>query len=196
MPYRDRELGCEGADELPADATRGDLLKRGLDRITMATPYETFLAELKTIPWFANLGKPLPDQGIQRINEWKEWGGPETEPNEVFFQGLQLLRNNCEGRHRFQKKDLKKVWDDVYGQVVKAAAEPVPYDETEDAWHAPTAAVWDAAFTAACMALFLYVNDPLPVFLEEHWAWFKKGHWHCGFAKLDDAGQPSVPVVY
>jgi hypothetical protein len=162
----------------------------------MPTPHETFIDELKTVPWFANLGKPLPDQGIQRIGGWTEWKGPESEPNEIFYSSLQLLRTGCEGRHRYQKDKLKKVFDEVYGQVVKAAAGPVPYDPDEDIWHGPTAAVWDAAFTAACMALYLYVADPVPVFLEEHWAWFKKGHWHCGFAQIDDSEQPSVPVIF
>lgn len=163
---------------------------------TMPTPYESFLDELKTVPWFANLGKPLSHEGIRRIQNWGDWDGPESEPNEIFYSALQLLRTGCEGRHRFQKDELKKVFDEVYGQVAKSAAKPVPYDPDEDIFHPPTAAVWDAAFTAACRALFLYVKDPPPPFLEEHWAWFREGHWHCGFAELDDSGQPSVPVVF
>ena len=39
---------------------------------------EDFVAKLKSIPWFANLGKPIaPGLGVKQIHDWSEWPGPE-----------------------------------------------------------------------------------------------------------------------
>ena len=48
------------------------------------TSVETFLRQLETIPWFANLGKPTSrDEEVFRIYHWHTWPGPEDPGSEL-----------------------------------------------------------------------------------------------------------------
>ncbi len=79
---------------------------------------------------------------------------------------------------------LKELWDEVLQEVLQTASESVPYDANQDTWHAPTAAVWFAAWTAALVVSHLFLSRPLPVDLLTQWRWFVEGRWPC--AKLHE----------
>jgi hypothetical protein len=78
----------------------------------------------------------------------------------------------------------------IHAAVLRAAASRVPYDPTEDYYHAPNAAVWEAAWTAGLVGLCLQTGRPIPPELREVWSWFARGHWPFGYAWLRDECGP------
>ncbi|MFN3652284.1 MAG: hypothetical protein ACK47B_22120 [Armatimonadota bacterium] len=57
----------------------------------------------------------------------------------------------------------------------------MPYDPEQDCFHAPTQAVWHAAWTAGLVALCCFLGQPVPPELASQWHWFSEGHWPCGW---------------
>jgi hypothetical protein len=78
--------------------------------------------------------------------------------------------------------ELKEMWDEVLQEVLRTASESVPYDSNQDTWHAPTTAVWFAAWTAALVVAHLFLSRPLPVDLLTQWRWYVEGRWPCAYA--------------
>ena len=46
----------------------------------------------------------------------------------------------------------------------------MPFDPEQDAWHAPTQCVWDAAYCAGLIGCFVALEWSVPDDLQEHWA--------------------------
>jgi hypothetical protein len=71
----------------------------------------------------------------------------------------------------------------------------VPFDADQDAWHAPTQCVWDAACWTALVACVLACGWAVPEDLVEVWNWYAAGHWPSGFA--DEPGDgPGRQLAY
>jgi hypothetical protein len=77
--------------------------------------------------------------------------------------------------------EAKQLWERIHAVVFRDAAPSIPYDPKEDCWHAPTQAVWDAAWTAGLVGLCLLLGRPLPPELSEQWKWYLAGHWPCAW---------------
>lgn len=148
-----------------------------------------FIAQLEEVPWFSNLGRPVSsEEEVVRIATWDDWPGPE-EPAilELSSRQQELFDEIMEGAGE-QAPQLKMAWDEVHAVVFRTASVRVPYDPAEDAWHGPTAAVWQAAWTAGLIALCLQTSRPIPAELEEQWSWYVRGHWPSGYASWTDDG--------
>jgi hypothetical protein len=144
---------------------------------------DDFLVQLAAVPWFSNIGRTTPpDAGVERISAWEDWPGPE-EPaiTELSLRHQALFDAIMEGAGE-QRAALSELWDRIHAAVFRAAAPRVPYDPKQDAWHGPTTAVWQAAWTAGLMGLCLQTGRPIPQELLDQWSWFARGHWPSGFA--------------
>ena len=162
------------------------------------TAVEAFLAELATIPWFARLGHPLPEGDVARIRDWDEWAGPEEESGRIIALSLrhQEWHDALLAAHPERRAELEALWSRVTGRVMGSATKSVPYDPEADAWHGPTAALWQAVWTAGLSAWHLACDEPLPADLAQQWAWYARGHWPCGYAYLKADGEPGPLQVY
>jgi hypothetical protein len=61
---------------------------------------------------------------------------------------------------------------------VETIAEFVPgYSASKDTWHAPTAAVWHAAWVINLHCLFVEIGRPVPSVVKDQMAWFAQGRW-------------------
>ncbi len=132
---------------------------------------------------------------IARLYDWDEWPGPEDEAVLALSlrqQGLyDLLIPDAD-----PPEALQRIWDQIHDCVVRRAATGVPFDPNHDAWHRPTTAVCQAAFTAGSVGLCLACDRPVPQEIEEQWHWFLKGHWPCGYHDIPDGDGPGVLVVF
>jgi hypothetical protein len=79
-------------------------------------------------------------------------------------------------------QELRGRFDRVHALVLQQARTAVPYADDQDAWHAPTQCVWDAAYWTALVACVLACRWPVPDDLVEVWNWYAAGHWPSGFA--------------
>jgi hypothetical protein len=165
----------------------------------MQAPFETdpavseFLVQLEVIPWFENLGKPISDPTVRRIADWSEWAGPWDADDASFGTRQAALRNEI---LRPACDQLVALWESVHDAVLNKAASKVPYDGEQDCNHGPTTAAWDAAYTAALMAVCVRQRRPIPHELQEHWRWFVAGHWPCSAATIGRDGQVTSFVVF
>jgi hypothetical protein len=149
---------------------------------------DAFLAQLEEVEWFSNLGAPTPpDARVVRMLDWDDWPGPEEPAVEKLTYQQQELLDRIMAETN-ESEELGALWDRVYETVFQRASPRVPYDPDQDAWHAPTAAVWSANWTAGLVALCLRTGRELPPELREQWRWFIRGHWPAGYASLDDPG--------
>jgi hypothetical protein len=155
------------------------------------------LVQIESLPWFRNIGKPTPGgPGAQRIYTWEDWPGPEEPSVFELAHRQQALYDEimrAVGHHREQ---LLALWERIHAAVFRLAAAEVPYDPQQDAWHAPTAAVWQAAWTAGLVGLCLQSGRPIPPELQEQWRWFVRGHWPAGFASVRGGDQLGPLLVY
>lgn len=165
-----------------------------------------FLKLLELMPWFRNIGGSIsPDKAVERISKWEGWPGPEEPSVAVFHDRLQSLYdeitqavgedmqrpfNGVVRRYDEFTQDVRQglpgLWDRIHTVVLRIASRAVPFDPEQDAWHAPTAAVWQAAVTAGLLGLCLQTGRPVPAELEEQFDWFARGHWPCGYAGRTD----------
>ncbi len=162
-----------------------------LTSLNRMTRVAKFLNTLEDIPWFANIGKPLPEGSTsKRIHSWDEWPGPE-EPSvaEVGDATSDIFEELTQGEDSDQ---LSKLHRRIRNSVVRIAKHRVPFDEDEDTWHAPNAAVCEAGWVAGLIGLFLWLNRPVPPGLVEEWKWFVAGHWPCDWEGDYPEGQPIV----
>jgi hypothetical protein len=156
-----------------------------------------FMHDLEAIPWFANLGAPIPPScGVNRISQWEEWLGPESEGATELAMRHQALHDEIMAGPEENRELLSKLWIQIQDWVIELAGPKVPYDSKEDCYHAPTAAVWQAACTAALVGLCLRLQRPVPDEVSDQWKWFVQGHWPCAYAYADANEQPGPLVVF
>lgn len=156
------------------------------DQLEIATTLAVFLAQLELVPWFCNLGHPIPaDAGVERIFAWDEWPGPE-EPaiGELHFL-QQEIYDQIMAEAGEQRPAFTELWDRIHAAVFRRATSVVPFDPNRDAWYGPTTAVWHAAWTAGLVGLCLHTSRPIPPELQEQWSWFIRGHWPSGYASRE-----------
>jgi hypothetical protein len=158
---------------------------------------DDLLSQLDAIPWFSKIGEPAPDDsGVERIYRWEEWPGPE-EPSVLQLSiRQQALYDSIMGEAGGRRGDLSALWDRIHTAVFRATASAVPGDPQQDAWHAPTTAVWQAAWTAGLVGLCRQTGRPVPQDLQHQWAWFARGHWPCGYARQGADDKPGRLLVY
>ena len=154
-----------------------------------------YLARLDTVPWFSTIGTPIPESpGVPRISGWDEWPGPEDDNVSALALRQQAPLRRDHGRW-LPNHLLKRTWDQIHEAVFRRVLLAVPYDPAQDAWHAPSSAVWQAAWTAGLVGLCLAAGRSIPEDLQTQWQWFLRGHWPCGYKSVGDDGQPGPLVV-
>ena len=151
--------------------------------------------EPTSVPWLANLGGTIADKGVPRIFRWEDW--PEPEDDAVLELSLrhQSLHDHLLEEAGERQAELLALWEQVQQATLAAAQHAILYNPQQDAWHAPTAAVWQAAWTAALVTLHHYTNRPLPADLADQWTWYLHGHWPCMYAWAA-AGKVGPLVVF
>jgi hypothetical protein len=141
-----------------------------------------FLKELGAVPWFKNIGKPLPsDSGASQLRQWEDWPGPEEPAILELSERQQTLHDEILARAEGRRAELLNLWDRVDDIVMRIASKSVPYDPNGDSWHGPTAAVWQASWTGGLVAWCVLLCRPIPAELQEQWRWFVLGHWPSGY---------------
>lgn len=152
-----------------------------------------FVESLPCVPWFEQLGEEV-GEGVARIHSWDEWPGPEQEAVAALMQrGQRLYDALVESIEPGGRIALR---DDVRRIVFRHATSKVPYDESRDSWHAPTAAVWHAAFTAELVAMCVHASHDVPPQIAVQWTWFQRGHWPCGYSAVPGEGEVGELVVF
>jgi hypothetical protein len=147
-----------------------------------------FERRLRTVVWFANLGKPSRwDNGCVRIFGWDQWPGPEHPPVTAAAEAGQAIHDAIFAAvfaavSTLAAQELRGRFDRVRALVLQQARTAVPYDDAQDAWHAPTQCVWDAAWWTGLVACVLACGWSVPDDLVEVWNWYAAGHWPSGFA--------------
>jgi|SRR6516162_4126631 hypothetical protein len=165
-----------------------------LDRDAAIT---AFLQEVASIPWFRNIGKPLPpDSRAKPIFQWKDWPGPEDPAIIELSQRHQSLHDSILAQFKIEREDLLAIWDRVNEAVFFYASPALPYSEEEDAWHGPTAALWHAAWTAGLIAWCVHLCQPIPADLQEQWEWYVLGRWPAGYSEVLAPDRPGPLLVY
>jgi hypothetical protein len=159
---------------------------------------DNFMGQLSNVPWFSRVGQPISDPNISRIWEWDEWAGPEEETGRIISLSLrhQHWHDVLLAAYPERKAELEALWRRVAESVMAAAVDKAPYDPDADSWHAPTAAVWQAVWTAALIAWHLACDEPIPPDLTRQWDWYERGHWPCGYVYLEGDGEPGPLQIY
>lgn len=155
-----------------------------------------YLRELETIPWFSRIGQPQePEPGVERLRGWEDWPGPLAPAVDELFRRQQALHDQLLAESGAARPQLLDSWSQVHRTVLEAAASRVPYDPDQDCFHAPTAAVWTAAWTAGLVGWCGYLRRPVPADLAEQWRWLQWGCWPAGYAWVDDQGRTGPLLV-
>jgi hypothetical protein len=149
---------------------------------SQVTIMEDYLRQLRSIPWFSNLGKPTSQPLLHKaIHCWEEWLGPEDNAVcEMHLRQQALYDSILEGAN-YRRNSLEELWRTIHDIVFGVAATAVPFDPGKDAWHAPNSAVWHAAWTAGLVGFCLALNRSIPEELQMQWTCFASGHWPCGW---------------
>lgn len=151
-----------------------------------------FINQLIAVPWFALWGQPSEwDQGAVRLRQWSEWPGPDDA--DVLALALENQSIYDEGEAQAVRlgrgEDFTRAFQQLHDLAHAHARDSgVSFDRDEDAWHGPSQSVWDAAFCTALVGCFIELGWNVPEDLQEQWAWYKRGHWPCGFAPAANAG--------
>jgi hypothetical protein len=151
---------------------------------TIALDLPTFEEALRGISWFANLGRPhARDAEVARISRWEEWPGPERGYGDWFGRYPAVVRERIEADHADRRAELAAAWDRIERSVVEAALPRVPGAGEGDAWHGPSACVWQTGYFAALVGWHVLLGRPLPDPIAAAWAWLAEGHWPCDYAE-------------
>ena len=149
---------------------------------------EAFVKSLDDIPWLRRLGEASPrDHEVFRIHSWDTWPGPEDPGAEIQSSYRRKWRNEVFGIDDYTAKPEDDLWTAIEGKVFALARVAVPYEEKEDAWHGPNAAVWSASWVAALVGCTIREHGALPAelgrqwTLANEWSWFVAGHWPCAY---------------
>ena len=144
-----------------------------------------FLAQLEDVPWFGNIGHPVPgDAGVERIFAWEEWPGPEEPTIAELSLRHQALFDSITEAAGEEASPLLELWRRIHAVVFRTASPRVPFDPEQDAWHGPTMAVWQAAWTAGLIGLCLHTGRAIPTELQQQWSWYARGHWPSGYVSV------------
>jgi hypothetical protein len=153
-----------------------------------------YLADLKRIPWFKSVGKPI-DEPLHRISDWDEWPGPSSKPTEALHlrQGAfhDELRANTASPEQFDH-----VWESIQSYVLALASEALSDPLEGDPEDSVSMAGWHAAWTAALIAVFTLTETPVPQEIQQQWHWFQKGHWPCGYVSGDESEELNGLIIY
>jgi len=156
-----------------------------------------FLAQLESVPWFSNIGRRTPpDAGVERLSAWEQWPGPEEPAIEKLSSQHQEQYDRIMAEAGNNRAALTELWETIHATVFRRATSQVPYDPNQDAWHGPTTAVWQAAWTAGLVGLCLRTSRPVSPELLEQWRWYTRGHWPSGYASLRSDGRAGPLLVY
>jgi hypothetical protein len=144
---------------------------------------EQFRERLSRVPWFSRLGQPHRlDKSVERINDWEEWGGPESEG--CAPMGFESGRWN-EALLALPKPgptSIKALWDEVERQAMA----DMPFDADLDPWDGETCACLQGSHLAAFLACSLMAGASIPPNALRQWAWYARGHWPCGYSEDDE----------
>lgn len=156
-----------------------------------------FLTELESIPWFRTIGKPLPaDATAKQLRRWEDWPGPEDPAIFELSERQQALYDEIFAESEENHEELLSLWACIHETVLRCASRAVPYDPERDSWYGPTAAVWQAAWTAGLIGLCTRLRCPIPKDLQEQWRWFVLGHWPSGYTVVWADGCLGPLLVY
>jgi hypothetical protein len=154
----------------------------------LATTPDSLIASLGQVRWFVAIGQSIDEEGVVRLASFDEWPGPEDPRVETFIGKQQSLKDELEASFGTRRDELATLWNGIHQRVFEVAGPVVGYDAAQDAWHGPTTATWHAAWTAGLVAWCQALEHPIPDWLAQQWAWFKRGRWPAGFAALDSDG--------
>ena len=156
-----------------------------------------FVAEVKSIPWLKNVGKPFPLGATAKIlQRWEDWPGPEEPAVLELSTRFQHLYDQVIAESRSRGLDLSDLCKQVHEIVFDCASRAVPYDPKQDCYHGPTAAVWQAASTAELLAMCVAMGRSIPDDLQEQWKWFVNGHWPAAYSSVRANEQLGPLLVY
>jgi hypothetical protein len=151
---------------------------------------EAFMRRLESIAWFSNVGNDTDQPYARRIENWDDWEGPESPSVSELAIRLQELRDALMSN---EDASLRELWDRTSALVFNRARDAVPYDDAEDVWYGPNAAVWQATWTASLIALHLQIRREVPRDLKLQWQSYESGHWPCDWeGDLLDG----LPIIY
>ena len=133
------------------------------------------------------LGKPSSrDEEVFRIYHWDTWPGPEDPGSELQSA---FLKRRYDDLFKAVKPlpGFGEAWQTIHDRVLKLTKVLIPYNEEEDAWFGPNAAVWQAAFSAALVGCTILRggklkgknNSRMQWALSNEWSWYLAGHWPC-----------------
>jgi hypothetical protein len=156
-----------------------------------------FLRELETVPWFQRIGQRLPpNTDAVPLRSWEDWPGPEEPAIGALSLRQQALYDRIMTAPTDKQAKLKSLWVRVHQIVFRLACPSVPFDDREDAWHAPTTAVWQAAWAAGLITLCTIEGIAVPSELQKEWEWFCRGHWPAGYSALQPDGTPGPLLIF
>jgi hypothetical protein len=157
---------------------------------------EEFLKSLERLSWFSQLGRwDAQEPADNRLRDWGEWPGPlHPAVDELHRRQQALYHGLLEGAGEERAK-LLALWDRIQAVVMRAAGAGVPFDPQQDCYHAPTMAVWQAAWTAGLVGWCMTLGREMPDDLAQQWRWFAEGHWPSGYA-WERGGEVGPLVVY
>lgn len=142
-----------------------------------------FIEDLEAVPWFKNVGQPLPPgTNARQLLRWEDWPGPEEPAIFELSERQEALHDELLSSAPERREQLEKLWQRIGEIVIRLGASAVPYDANEDSWHAPTTAVWQASWTAGLVAWCVFLGRQVPGDLQEQWRWFMLGHWPSGYS--------------
>jgi len=157
------------------------------------TGYDRFLSELRSIPWFSRVGQPADDRRVDRIRSWDEWPGAESPLVEAVHLDQQKFHDELRAEYPSDLAGFNELVQEIVDHVSPSVRE---YDPDEDSWHAPSTAVWHAAWTAALVAHYVKVDRAVPSTIGEQWTWFLRGHWPAAYRRLSTTEEPEGLIVY
>src|SRR6266704_3395612 len=126
-------------------------------------------------------------------------GSPSSASPPAGTVGVSASSTGTSGRarsiHRWRRPRRLRRQSMTRSSPRLAPGRAVPFAGDQDAWHAPTQCVWDAAYWTALVACVLACGWAVPDDLVEVWNWYADGHWPSGFA--DEPGDgPGWQLVY
>jgi hypothetical protein len=128
---------------------------------------------VRAIHLFSALGAEIKGSSIPRIRSWSDWAGPQ----DPLVEKIGLIAQSLHDAVIPASEDEN--WSRALRVVVQIGAEFVPYVESEDSWHAPSSAVWSAAWTYALEEVYRSFNISVPLEVVAQQYWYERGHWPC-----------------
>lgn len=149
-------------------------------------PPSSLLTEISSIPWFENVGKPFQDDAGRPVRGFKDWGGPERDEAEQPGLDLQAIHDEIAQR----SPAVLATWKACLDAAIAHIGPRTPgFDAAQDAWHAPTAAVWHAAWVVSLYVLLKEAGLPIPAPVLDQLEWFRRGRWPSAYSKNRSEGQ-------